>query len=97
MGENHFAPTPVALYGAVLLLSAVSYFILSRALVRHDGEKSAIARALGSDFKGRISVVIYLVAIPLAYFNRWLSLGLYVAVAIMWLIPDRRIERVLDP
>jgi uncharacterized membrane protein len=96
MGENHFAPTPVALYGAVLLLSAISYYILSRALIRHDGANSPIAKALGDDFKGKISLVIYIAAIALAFANRWVSLGLYVAVAVMWLIPDRRIERVLD-
>ena len=96
VGENHFAPTPVALYGAVLLMSAISYYILSRALIRHDGANSTIARALGDDFKGKISVVIYVAAIALAFANRWLSMGLYVAVAVMWLVPDRRIERVLD-
>jgi len=96
MGENHFAPTPVALYGAVLLMSAIAYYLLSRALIRHEGANSTIARALGDDFKGKISVVIYLAAIALAFANRWVSMGLYVAVAVMWLIPDRRIERVLD-
>ena len=97
MGENHFAPTPVALYGAVLLLCALSYYVLSRMLIRHDGGKSTIARALRGDFKGRISVVMYVVAIPLSFVNRWLAVALYVAVAVMWLVPDRRIERVLDP
>ena len=97
MGENHFAPTPVALYGAVLLLSAISYYILSRALIRHDGASSPLAKALGRDFKGRISVVLYVAAIALAFANRWLSVGLYIAVAIMWLVPDRRIERVIEP
>jgi uncharacterized membrane protein len=96
MGENHFAPMPVALYGAVLLLSAISYYILSRALIRHDGANSTLGRAVGKDFKGRISVVIYIAAIALAFSYRWLSVGLYVAVAIMWLVPDRRIERTID-
>ena len=95
MGENHFAAVPVATYGAVLLLSAISYYILSRVLVRHDGQNSKIARALGSDFKGRISVVIYAAAIPLSFVSRWTSVALYVAVAVMWLLPDRRIERAL--
>jgi uncharacterized membrane protein len=95
MGENHFASVPVAMYGTVLLLSALSYYILSRALIRHDGANSKIARALGSDFKGRISVAIYAVAIPLSFVSRWVSVALYVAVAVMWLIPDRRIERTL--
>ena len=96
MGENHFAPMTVALYGAVLLLSAIAYFVLSRALIRHDGDTSTLARALGGDFKGKVSVVLYVAAIALAFVNRWLSLALYVAVAVMWLVPDRRIEKVLD-
>ena len=96
MGENHFAALPVAMYGAVLLLSAISYYILSRTLIRHDGGKSRIARALGNDFKGRISVVIYAVAIPLSFVSRWVAVALYAAVAAMWLIPDRRIERELS-
>ena len=96
MGENHFASMTVALYGAVLLLSAIAYFILSRALIRHDGDASTLARALGGDFKGRVSVVLYVAAIALAFVNRWLSLALYVAVAVMWLVPDRRLEKVLD-
>jgi uncharacterized membrane protein len=96
MGENHFAPMTVALYGAVLLLSAIAYFVLSRALIRHDGDTSTLARALGGDFKGKVSVALYVTAIALAFVNRWLSLALYVAVAVMWLVPDRRIEKVLD-
>ena len=96
MGENHFASMTVALYGAVLLLSAIAYFILSRALIRHDGDASTLARALGGDFKGKVSVVLYVAAIALAFVNRWLSLALYVGVAVMWLVPDRRLEKVLD-
>jgi uncharacterized membrane protein len=96
MGENHFAPLPVAMYGAVLLLSAISYYILSRTLIRHDGGKSRIAQALGSDFKGRISVVMYAIAIPLSFASRWVAVALYAAVAAMWLVPDRRIERTLS-
>jgi len=96
MGENHFAPMTVAFYGAVLLLSAIAYFVLSRALIRHDGDTSTLARALGGDFKGKVSVALYVAAIALAFVNRWLSLALYVAVAVMWLVPDRRIEKVLD-
>ena len=95
MGENHFAEMPVALYGAVLLMAGVAYFILARALIRHEGMDSAIATALGTDFKGKASVWIYAAAIPLAFVNRWLAFGLYVVVAMMWFIPDRRIERVL--
>jgi uncharacterized membrane protein len=96
MGENHFAEVPVALYGGVLLMSAVAYFILSRVLIRHDGSHSTLATAVGTDFKGRISVVIYAVAIPLAFVNRWLALACYAFVAVMWFVPDRRIERVLE-
>jgi uncharacterized membrane protein len=95
MGENHFAPWPVALYGVVLLAAAIAYYILSRALIAHHGRDSTLAAAVGSDFKGRISVVIYAVAIPLAFLNRFLACALYVVVVIMWLVPDRRIEKRL--
>jgi uncharacterized membrane protein len=97
MGENHFAAWPVALYGCVLLLAAVAYFILSRALISLHGRESVLATAVGRDFKGKISVVIYAVAIPLALVNSWLALALYVLVAVVWLIPDPRIEKVLAP
>ncbi|UBF28991.1 TMEM175 family protein [Kovacikia minuta CCNUW1] len=98
MGENHFAAIPVAFYGGVLLGAAIAYYILSRTLVARHGKDSALAIALGGDFKGRISVVIYAVAIPLALFvNAWLACLLYLLVALMWLIPDRRIERNLQP
>jgi uncharacterized membrane protein len=97
MGENHFAAWPVALYGCVLLLAAVAYFILSRALIALHGRESVLATAVGRDFKGKISVVIYAVAIPLALVNSWLALALYVLVAVLWLIPDPRIEKVLAP
>ena len=95
MGENHFAPTPVALYGVILFMAACAYFILARALASHHGAESAIARALGDDFKGKISVVIYAVAILLARWAPALAGALYVLVALMWLVPDRRIEKVL--
>jgi TMEM175 potassium channel family protein len=95
MGENHFAPLPVALYGGVMLMSGVAYYLLSRTLVRHHGENSPLAQALGSDFKGRISLLIYLFAIVLAAFNRWISLSMYIGVAAMWLVPDRRMERAV--
>jgi uncharacterized membrane protein len=97
MGENQFAALPVALYGMVLLLAAIAYFILTRTLVAHHGRNSAIAAAIGDDFKGKISLVIYAVAIPLAFVQSWLACALYVLVALIWLIPDRRIERVLKP
>ncbi len=95
MGENHFAAWPVALYGVVLLSAAVAYFILTRVLISHHGEDSALARALGKDFKGKVSVVIYAAAIPLSFVSPWLACGLYVTVAAIWLIPDRRIEQAL--
>jgi uncharacterized membrane protein len=96
MGENQFAPLPVALYGVVLFCSAMAYFILARVLIRVHGEDSVIATALGADFKGRISLGVYVAAIPLAFVDSWLSCGLYILVAIMWLVPDRRIERKLQ-
>jgi uncharacterized membrane protein len=96
MGENGFAPWPVALYGTVLLFSAIAYFILSRTLISIHERDSVLATAVGRDLKGKISVVIYLVAIPLASVSSWIAGGLYVAVAIMWLVPDRRIERTLS-
>jgi uncharacterized membrane protein len=96
MGEHEFAAWPVALYGVVLLFSAIAYFILTRALLTIHGKDSVLATALGSDFKGKISVVIYLVAIPLALLNSWLAGSLYLLVAIMWLVPDRRIEKILS-
>jgi uncharacterized membrane protein len=93
MGENRFAAWPVALYGVVLFFAAVAYFILVRVLIALHGHDSVLAAAVGSDFKGKISVVIYLAAIPLAFVFNWLAYGLYVAVAILWLVPDRRIEK----
>jgi len=95
MGESHFAAWPVALYGAVMLLAGCAYFILSRVLIAHDGTDSALAAALGADFKGKASLALYAVAIPLSFVNRWFACGLYTVVAVMWLVPDRRIEAVL--
>jgi uncharacterized membrane protein len=96
MGENNFAVGPVALYGFVLLLAACAYYILTLTLLAHHGEDSELATAVGNDFKGRISIVIYVVAIILALVNvSWLAGILYVAVAALWLIPDRRIEKVI--
>jgi uncharacterized membrane protein len=93
MGENHFAAWPVAIYGAVLLLAAVAYFILTRALIRLHGSGSTLATSIGTDRKGKISIVIYAAAIPLAFVEPWIAGAGYVITAIMWLIPDRRIER----
>jgi uncharacterized membrane protein len=95
MGENPGAPLPVALYGVVLAFAGIAYFILSRVLIALHGSDSTLATAVGRDWKGRISLVLYLAAIPLAFVNVWVSSGIYVLVAIMWLIPDRRIERTL--
>lgn len=94
-GENNFATVPVACYGVVLFCAAIAYYILTRTLISHHGKDSTLAVALGSDFKGKISVVIYAVAILLAVIAPWLACLLYTAVAILWLIPDRRIERTL--
>jgi uncharacterized membrane protein len=95
MGESHFASRPVALYGTVMLLAAIAYFILVRALLSHHGRNSVLATALGGDFKGKISMLIYLVAIPLALVRWWLACAFYIFVAMMWLVPDRRIEKTL--
>ena len=95
LGENQFAAWPVALYGTVLLLAAVAYFILTQALIGLHGRDSVLATALGRDLKGKISVVIYLMAIPLAFVRSWLAGALYVLVAVLWLVPDRRIEKTL--
>ncbi|MGH8010393.1 MAG: TMEM175 family protein, partial [Candidatus Binatia bacterium] len=87
MGENSFAAWPVALYGVVLLCAAIAYFLLTRVLLAHHGQDSTLANALGSDFKGKVSMVLYAVAVPLAFVNSWFAGALYVIVAIMWLIP----------
>jgi len=94
VGENHFQSVPAALYGVVLLCAAIAYFILAKSLVALHGKDSVIATALGADFKGKISIVLYAVAIPLAFVESWLSFALYVFVALMWLVPDRRIENI---
>ena len=93
LGENKFAAVPAALYGVVLLCAAIAYFILARSLLSIHSPDSVLATALGADFKGKISMVIYLVAIPLAFVRSWLACGLYILVAVMWLVPDRRIEK----
>ena len=95
MGENHFAAAPTALYGVVLLMSAIAYFMLQRAIVRIHGNESVLARAIGNDVKGKISPVVYALAIGLSFVQPWIAGMLYAAVAMMWLIPDRRIERAL--
>lgn len=92
MGENHFAALPTALYGAVLLLSAIAYSVLQATLIRLHGPHSKLSRAVGRDAKGKASLLLYGVAIPVAFYIEWLADALYVVVALMWLIPDRRIE-----
>ena len=96
MGENRFAGWPVALYGVVLLFAAVAYFILARVLISVHGRDSTIAAALGADFKGKISIVICVAAIGISFILPVASCVLYVLVAVLWLIPDRRIEKVLE-
>lgn len=93
MGENYRAPTPAALYGVVLLMAAIAYVILQRAIIAKQGPDSVLARAVGRDVKGKISPILYALAIPAAYVRTWLAGGIYVLVALIWLIPDRRIER----
>jgi uncharacterized membrane protein len=95
MGENGFAPAPTALYGAVLLSAAIAYWILQRAIIAGQGDDSLLAKAVGRDLKGKISPLLYLIAIPSAFVSQWISAALYVLVALIWLVPDRRIERVL--
>jgi uncharacterized membrane protein len=95
MGENFLAPIPTAVYDAILLMPATAYYLLQKAIMRKKGPNSVLANALGTDIKGKISRLLYVVGIVLAFVNPWLSLAMYVLVAVMWLIPDRRIEKVL--
>jgi uncharacterized membrane protein len=96
MGENHFASLPTALYGAVLLMCAVAYWILQQVIIRIEGDSSILMRAVGVDWKGKLSPFAYLAAIAAAFWLPWLSQALFVAVALMWLVPDRRIEHVIE-
>ena len=95
MGENHFASVPTAAYGAVLLMAAVAYWILQRTIIRSEGRDSVLARAVGGDIKGNLSPLAYVVAIPAAFVRPWISGALYIAVALVWLLPDQRIERMV--
>jgi uncharacterized membrane protein len=95
MDENHFAPIPVAAYGAVLLCAGIAYFILTRVLLATHGHESLVAKGLGKDFKGKVSVLLYAAAIPLAFVRSWISLAIYALVALWWLVPDSRFERLL--
>ena len=96
MGENHLAPIPTAVYGLVLLMAAIAYYVLQCAIIAREGRESLLALAIGKDWKGKLSPALYLTAIPLAFVSSWIASGIYVFVALLWLIPDRRIERVLE-
>jgi len=95
MGENHFAAAPSAIYGVVLLMAAISYWILQQLIIASQGRDSLLKKAVRGDWKGKLSPVLYTIAIVLAFWSQWISIGLYVFVALIWLVPDRRIERVL--
>ena len=95
VGENQLAATPTATYGFVLLMAALAYFILQRRIIAYQGPDSLLAAAVGRDWKGKLSPVLYLLAIPLAFVSPWIANGLFVFVALLWLVPDRRIERRL--
>jgi uncharacterized membrane protein len=97
LGENHLASAPAALYGGVLLMAAIAYLILQKAIIRAEGSgESLVARAVGKDFKGKVSLVGYVAGIALAFVSPWAAVGMYAAVALMWVVPDRRIERQLS-
>jgi uncharacterized membrane protein len=95
MGENHFTKWPVVLYGIILIMNAIAYTILCRLLLKEAGPNSQLAIALGKDWKGKLSLVIYALGIAIAFYRSWLGLGLYVVVAVIWFIPDRRIEKTV--
>ena len=95
MDETHFASMPTASYGVVLALSAIAYLLLEHSIIVCNGPHSKLARAVGSDLKGKISLSLYLLAIPLAYVRPWIAIALYVVVAMIWFIPDRRIESII--
>ena len=95
MGENFLAPLPTAVYGVSLLMPAIAYYLLQKAIVHQQGRHSVLASALGSDFKGKLSPLLYAAAIALAFVDAWLSIAIYALVAVIWLVPDRRIEKVL--
>ena len=96
MGENHFAALPSSLYGVVLLMAAIAYFILQQTIIASQGQDSLLKKAVGSDWKGKLSPILYAAAIPTAFWSPWLAQAVYVTVALIWLVPDRRIERMLS-
>jgi len=95
MGENLSAPVPTAVYGGVLLMPAIAYYLLQKAILYRQGAHSVLAKALGSDVKGKISPILYVAGIVLAFVSPWISIAIYALVAVMWLVPDRRIENTL--
>ena len=97
MGENHFAQLPTMLYGVVLMMAGIAYWILTFTIINGEGVDSLLARAIGKDFKGKLSVVAYALAIALSFINHWIAEAIYILVALVWLVPDKRIERVLTP
>ena len=96
MGENHFSALPTAFYGVILLLAGVAYWILAHRIIAIEGPNSTLAKAIGKDWKGICSVVIYAFAIPIAFYNTWIAQAIYYGVALIWVIPDKRIERILS-
>ncbi|MEO8665284.1 MAG: TMEM175 family protein [Ignavibacteria bacterium] len=96
MGENHFAPNTLALYGIILLMAAISYTILTHFIIVTNGKDSLLAGAIGKDLKGKISLVLYLIAIPFTFFVPFISGAIFVVVAMIWLVPDRRIEKIIQ-
>ena len=95
MGENHFAPLPTAFYGFILLMAAIAYSILQRLVIRSEGQDTTLARAIGRDVKGKLSWLLYALSIPCAFVSSWLAQACFIVVALMWLVPDRRIEKVV--
>jgi uncharacterized membrane protein len=95
MGENHFAPWPVASYGVVLLFAGIAYFLLTKTLIAHHGKDSTLAASIGNDRKGTLSIVVYAAAIPLSFVQPWIACACYAMVAVMWLLPDPRIEKAI--
>lgn len=96
MGENHFEPLPTTFYGFVLFMASIAYYLLQRCIMAADGSNSVLHKAIGSDWKGKLSPVLYLAAIGLSFVFHLAALAIYVGVALMWLVPDKRIERVID-
>ncbi|HPK09308.1 MAG TPA: TMEM175 family protein [Saprospiraceae bacterium] len=96
MGENHFSPNSMVLYGTTLLMAAIAYFILQQTIINSQGENSILADAIGKDFKGKISPILYVFGIIAAFYNTWISAFFYILVALIWLLPDKRIEKIFD-